>query len=58
MLGLEQEVRDVTGLVSDMAARRATAHKQAILREYQRRADKAQAEQEDKDAAAAAKARR
>jgi hypothetical protein len=58
MLGLEQEIKDVTSLVSDMAARKAVAHKQAILREFQRRADKAQAEQEAKDDAAAAKARR
>jgi len=58
MLGLEQEVKDVTSLVSDMAARKAVTHKQAILREFQRRADKAQAEQEAKDGAAAAKARR
>ena len=58
MLGIEQEIKDVTALVGDMANRKALAHKQAILREFQRRADKAQAAQEGQDGAAAAKARR
>ena len=58
MLGLDQEVEELTNILSETLKRSSNAHANAIRREFQRREDKANAEQKQKDDAAAAKARR
>ena len=58
MLGLEEEIKDITELVSDMAERKSTAHKEAIMREFKRRDEKANEGQKGRDEAVAAKTRR
>ena len=58
MLGIEKQVQDVTEMLRDTLSQKSLTHKQAILAEFKRREDKANAEQMAKDNAANAKARR
>ena len=49
MLGIENQEVDVTKMVEDTLSRSSKVHKEAILKEFKRRDNRAKAEQKRKD---------